>query len=98
MKWLIIISFSIISTFYPAAGKTKVVTHFNSEGTKKVGLTFDACQSKTPAHFDKAILDYIVANKIPVSIFVSGRFALENEKQIRFLARNYPFIEFENHS
>ena len=75
-----------------------MVTTFPDNGPKKVALTFDACQSKTPAYFDKTILNYIIENKIPVSIFLSGRFAKQNEAEVKYLAAHYPFIEFENHS
>jgi peptidoglycan-N-acetylglucosamine deacetylase len=95
---LIITLLSIISFSAFAANKGKVVTTFSDKGPKKVAFTFDACQSKTPAFFDKTILNYIIANKIPVSIFLSGKFALQNEAEIKYLAKNYPFIEFENHS
>jgi peptidoglycan-N-acetylglucosamine deacetylase len=98
MKTILYSIFLVVSLSAFGAGKAKVVTSFSDPGPKKVALTFDACQSKTPAHFDTAILNYIIANKIPVSIFLSGKFALENEAQIRYLAKHYPFIEFENHS
>ncbi len=99
MKRLMLILFCCIATGAMAAGhKAKVVTTFIDNGPKKVALTFDACQSKTPAYFDKSILNYIIENKLPVSIFLSGRFARQNEAEVKYLAQNYPFIEFENHS
>ena len=100
MKKLIVFLFCLITTaaMADAGTKAKVVTTFEDNGPKKVALTFDACQSKTPAYFDTTILNYIIENKLPVSIFLSGRFARENEAEVKYLAKHYPFIEFENHS
>jgi peptidoglycan/xylan/chitin deacetylase (PgdA/CDA1 family) len=74
-----------------------IITKFKSDASKKIAFTFDACESKKPAYFDTAIVNYIIANKIPVSIFLSGRFAKRNAAMIRKLSK-YDFIEFENHS
>lgn len=74
-----------------------VITSFDPHGKKEVVLTFDACETKTPSHFDKTILDYLLTNKIPATFFVSAKFALRNPKELKKVA-SYPFIEIENHS
>jgi len=99
MKKLLTALFCIVSIGAFAAKNTpKVITAFPDPGQKKVALTFDACESKTPAFFDKTILNYVIENKIPVTIFVAGKFALQNEAELKYLAHTYPFMEFENHS
>jgi peptidoglycan/xylan/chitin deacetylase (PgdA/CDA1 family) len=98
MKKLAVMLFCLISLEAFAAGSGKVVTNFPDPGPKKVALTFDACESKTAAYFDMSILNYLIENKIPASIFLSGRFARRNEAEIKEIAAKYPFIEFENHS
>jgi len=64
---------------------------------KMVALTFDACEGRIPAHFDSAIGDYLVAEKIPFTIFVTGRFARHNQEILKQLAA-LDFVEIENHS
>jgi len=64
---------------------------------KVVALTFDACETETPAFIDKQIVDFLVKEKIPFTIFVSGRFAQTNRAEIAALAK-YEFVELENHS
>jgi len=98
MKNLLIAIFCCISLSAFAVGKHKVITKFPDPGPKKVALTFDACESKTPAYFDQSILKYIEDNKIPASIFLAGRFAERNEAEIKEIVKKYPNIEFENHS
>jgi peptidoglycan-N-acetylglucosamine deacetylase len=62
-----------------------------------VALTFDACETKTPSHFDEKILSYLVQEKIPFTVFMTGRFAKRNSSRLQELAR-LPFVEIENHS
>jgi peptidoglycan-N-acetylglucosamine deacetylase len=95
--WILIIgSFFYCSRFKQE--EIKVIRSFPTKGINQVAITFDACQRGKPAYFDKNILNYIIENKLPVTIFLSGEFALQNYKKIRELAGKYPFIEFENHS
>jgi peptidoglycan/xylan/chitin deacetylase (PgdA/CDA1 family) len=98
MKNLIVVLFCMISITAFAEGKGKVITQFDNPGQKKVALTFDACESKTASYFDTSILNYIINNRIPVSIFLSGKFAKRNAKMIKEISQKYPFIAFENHS
>ncbi len=62
-----------------------------------VALTFDACETKTPALLDSKISDYLVKEKIPFTIFVTGRFARHNVAALTALSR-LDFVEIENHS
>lgn len=66
---------------------------------KVVALTFDACETITPAYFDMPLLNYLLREKLPFTLFLSGRFAREpaNALVVRQLARN-PLAEIENHS
>ncbi len=63
-----------------------------------VALTFDACEGPAaPAVFDRKITDFLVARKIPFTVFATGRFARRNAGPLADLAR-HPFVEVENHS
>ncbi len=64
---------------------------------KVVALTFDACESKTPAFLDRGIADYLLGEKIPFTLFVTGRFARHNQDALKDLAA-HDFVELENHS
>ena len=65
--------------------------------TPAVALTFDACETVTPSYFDRTILDYLLKEKIPFTLFVSGKFALRNAEELRALSR-LNAVEIENHS
>jgi len=78
------------------AASAQVITSLPGPG-KRVALTFDACENRTPAFFDHTIGDYLLAEKIPFTIFVSGRFARHNQAALQEMAR-HDFVELENHS
>lgn len=80
----------------PVTAVCKVITIL--PGTEKVvALTFDACPTRPPQHFDRAVLDYLVKEKLPATIFISSWFARKNSEEIKKLA-GVDFIEIENHS
>ncbi len=84
----------LLSVPSPGAVITRLPTH-----EKAVALTFDACETITPAYFDMPLLNYLLKERLPFTLFLSGRFALEpvNALVIRQLSRN-PWVEIENHS
>lgn len=75
---------------------TNIVTEYKSVD-KSIAITFDACETKTPAFFDKEILNFIVNEKLPVTIFLSGKFIERNKDEVHKIAK-FDFIEIENHS
>ncbi len=90
----------IAIVFYPNSLHSKIITTLQIPRSEKiVALTFDACETRTPAFFDLKILDYLLRNKIPFTLFISGKFAKRtvNAMILRELSR-YNFVEIENHS
>lgn len=73
---------------------TQLPTH-----EKVVALTFDACETITPAYFDMPLLNYLLKERLPFTIFISGKFAREpaNALVIKQLSHN-PRVKIENHS
>lgn len=63
------------------------------KGTPEVALTFDACEGGT----DMRILDALVANEIPATIFVTGRWIEANPKAVALLRANPSLFEIEDH-
>jgi len=83
----------------PRVARAEIVTHLPSVAAagKLVALTFDACETRTPAFLDTSISDFLVARKIPFTIFACGRFARHNREALAQLSR-LDFVEIENHS
>ncbi len=64
---------------------------------KVVALTLDACEAGKKTHLDHGVADWLVANEVPFTIFMGGRFARDNAADVKALAA-LPFVEIENHS
>ena len=62
-----------------------------------VALTLDACEQQRPMKLDTTIADYLVAHKVPFTVFLSGRFVEDNTEAVKKLSL-LPVVELENHS
>lgn len=62
---------------------------------KLIALTFDACDDRDNG-YDKELIDYLVQNKIPATLFLNSRWIDKNPKIAKELAAN-PLFEIENH-
>jgi peptidoglycan/xylan/chitin deacetylase (PgdA/CDA1 family) len=78
-------------------GARAAVVHELPTSDRVVALTFDACQAVTPAHLDHGISDYLTGRRIPFTVFMGGRFARDNAKDVKALAA-FDFVEIENHT
>ncbi len=64
-------------------------------GQKVLALTFDACDGHL-RDYNKALIDYLRAEKIPATLFVTGLWIDANKKTFLELAKD-PLFEIENH-
>lgn len=64
---------------------------------KKIALTFDACSTHAPSHYDARITKILVETKTPATIFLGGKWMEDEPAQTKYLA-SVPFIELENHT
>ncbi|MBS1508449.1 MAG: polysaccharide deacetylase family protein [Bacteroidetes bacterium] len=63
---------------------------------KIVALTFDACGGPTGSGYDKELIDYLKHEKIPATLFISGRWIEKNPLIFKQLC-DEPLFEIENH-
>ncbi len=77
-------------------GFSGVIKRINTK-KKVVFITLDACETRTPSYLDKRITDYLVKERIPFTLFVSGKFLLRNERVLRELYRT-GLVSIQNHS
>ncbi|MBZ4643139.1 MAG: polysaccharide deacetylase [Deferribacteraceae bacterium] len=89
------VCFFLIFVFFKQTVNGEVISKFESKN--EIAITFDACETKTPAYFDEKILHFIVEKQIPVTIFVNEKFALRNLNMLKKIGK-FDFIEIENHS
>jgi len=75
---------------------TGVVTKFHSD-TKEVALTFDACGgSERSSQYDAGLIDFLIQNRIPATLFINARWIDSNPETFARLASD-PLFEIANH-
>lgn len=75
---------------------TGVITRFASD-KKEIALTLDACGgSAKSSQYDAELIDYLIAHKIPVTLFINSRWIDANPEVFKRLAAN-PLFEIGNH-
>ena len=55
----------------------EVVFH-GPRDTKKIALTFDACSTRQPSHYDERVTQVLVDKQVPATIFLGGKWIEEN--------------------
>lgn len=74
-----------------------IITRFD-DAQKRVSLTFDACAIKNNGYgFDRGVYEILRREKVPATIFTSGRWVEFHPDVMAELATD-PLIEFGNHS
>lgn len=63
---------------------------------KKIALTFDACGGPNGSGFDEELITFLVKEKIPATLFVTGSWIRKNPSTFQELCRQ-PLFEIENH-
>lgn len=82
--------------FFSEGSIAKDIINNGPRSLKAIALTFDACKTKRPNVLDNSVINTLVKYHIPTTIFISGKWAKENRKEVRQLSLN-PLFEVENH-
>ena len=61
-----------------------------------VALTYDLCPVRTASGFDRELIDFLIANKIPATFFMSGRWMDKHDAEVKELLA-VPFFEIGTH-
>jgi peptidoglycan/xylan/chitin deacetylase (PgdA/CDA1 family) len=72
-----------------------VKTRLDTE-QKAMALTFDACGGPRSVSYDVKLINYLRSEKIPATLFISGKWIDANPHIFQELAKN-PLFEIENH-
>jgi peptidoglycan/xylan/chitin deacetylase (PgdA/CDA1 family) len=72
-----------------------VKTKLNTD-QKLIALTFDACGGPRGKGYDAKLIEYLKSERIPATLFISGKWIDVNPEIFGELAKE-PFFEIENH-
>ena len=68
------------------------------DSLKTLFLTFDACgQGGLSDGYDSLLVNYIIKEQIPVTFFISRRWALKNPMNLDYIIKNGENIDIQNH-
>lgn len=74
----------------------EIVAHGNRK-EKKIALTFDACSTRLPSHYDERVTQVLVDTKTPATIFLGGKWMEDEPEHTKYLA-SLPQFELGNHT
>lgn len=74
-----------------------LIVEHGPRNTQKIALTFDACPTGMPDEYDGKVIEVLLREKVPATLFLSGRWVEKNVENTKFLARR-PQFEIANHS
>ena len=74
----------------------EVIAH-GPRNEKRIALTFDACSTRLPSHYDERVTKVLVDTKTPATIFLGGKWMEEEPEHTRYLASLSQF-ELGNHT
>jgi peptidoglycan/xylan/chitin deacetylase (PgdA/CDA1 family) len=95
---IIIILLSLGSlTSVAADSKDSLIIEHGRRDSQKIALTFDACPTTLPDEYDEKVIEVLLLEKTPATLFLSGRWVEKNPDTSKFLAAQ-PQFEIGNHA
>jgi peptidoglycan/xylan/chitin deacetylase (PgdA/CDA1 family) len=86
-----------LSSFVSAKTPAPLIVEHGPRDCKKIALTFDACPTGRPDEYDDQVIDVLMREKVPATLFMSGRWVEKNPEKAKLLA-SYPQFEIAAHS
>lgn len=96
---LLICSLVVFQPAPSAAAETPegVVIEHGGRHSGKIALTFDACPTGQPDEYDEKVVEVLLREKTPATLFMSGRWVEKNPEKAKYLAAQ-PQFEIANHA
>ncbi|HAM53061.1 MAG TPA: hypothetical protein DCP92_21045 [Nitrospiraceae bacterium] len=92
----VLIVLNLSSTLFAGSAAPLIFEHGPRDGSK-IALTFDACPTSRSDEYDEKVINVLLAEKVPATLFMSGRWVEKNPEKTKFLA-SQPQFEIAAHS
>lgn len=79
------------------AENSDLIIEHGPRDSKKIALTFDACPTSHEEEYDRQVVEVLIREKVPATLFMSGRWVDKNAKTAKELASLVQF-EIGNHA
>ncbi len=104
MPWYYSFIFILCSSLVPGplsaadtVGLNPLIIEHGSRTSKSIALTFDACPTGRANEYDERVIDLLLREQVPATLFMSGRWVERNPEKAKFLA-DQPQFEIAAHS
>jgi peptidoglycan/xylan/chitin deacetylase (PgdA/CDA1 family) len=74
-----------------------LVVEHGPRDSREIAITFDACPTTLPDEYDEKVIEVLLREKTPATLFLSGRWVEKNLETVKFLAAQ-PQFEIANHA
>jgi peptidoglycan/xylan/chitin deacetylase (PgdA/CDA1 family) len=85
------------STLPAVEASGNLVIEHGPRSSKMVALTFDACPTGLADEYDEKVVETLLRENVPATLFMSGRWVEKNPEKAKFLA-DHPQFEIAAHS
>jgi len=75
----------------------QLIFEHGPRSSSKIALTFDACPTGKPDEYDEKVIDILLKENVPATLFMSGRWVEKNPEKTKLLA-SQPQFEIAAHS
>lgn len=96
-KLLMILASAAYTMLNAAEFAPPLVIEHGPRDSTKIALTFDACPTAGGTGYDDKVMEILIRENVPATLFISGRWAEKNAARLKRLA-NIPLFEIANHS
>ena len=99
MHWLYLLFtlFLLSKPIFAADTASSLIIEHGPRDSRKIALTFDACPTGKPDEYDEKVIEVLLREKVPATLFMSGRWVEKNPVKAKFLA-SQPQFEIAAHS
>ncbi len=80
-----------------ADSRDDLIIEHGSRSSGKIALTFDACPTGLDDEYDQKVIEVLLREKVPATLFLSGRWVEKNPETAKHLATQ-PQFEIANHA
>jgi peptidoglycan/xylan/chitin deacetylase (PgdA/CDA1 family) len=80
-----------------AGSPAPLIFEHGPRSSSKIALTFDACPTGTSSGYDEKVIEVLLAEKVPATLFMSGRWVEKNPEKTKLLSSK-PQFEIAAHS
>ncbi len=94
LLFLVVLGFG---SFVSAETACPLIVDHGPRNCGKIALTFDACPTGKPDEYDDKVIDVLLRDHVPATLFMSGRWVERNPEKAKFLA-SCPQFEIAAHS